>query len=60
MGGCLCKTTSNDLKRDMNNIIYSISCEYNVQCIGESGKPLHIQIGEHKKNIKNYKTDSSR
>lgn len=58
--GRLCRTTLNDLKMYMKNVIYSIPCECRVQYIGEAGKPLQVRIREHTKNVKEGKTISSR
>jgi hypothetical protein len=32
--------------------VYSIPCECGRSCIGETGRPLAVQLGEHRHNLK--------
>jgi hypothetical protein len=46
--------------QDMRQCIYSIPCECGRQYIGETGRPLGIQIGEHMNNLKQGLMEKSR
>jgi hypothetical protein len=46
--------------QDMRQCIYSIPCECGRRYIGETGRPLGVQIGEHMNNLKQGLMEKSR
>jgi predicted GIY-YIG superfamily endonuclease len=57
----LCKTNpNNNIKLESKNVIYSLPCECGKRYLGETGRPLGVRLAEHKKNVKEGKTNISK
>ena len=60
IGKFICYSSQGVPKLDSKNVIYSITRECGAQYIGETSRPLGVRIGEHMKNVKLGKTNTSR
>lgn len=60
LGNFICDITPKITTMESKNVIYSIPCECGAVYLGETGRPLGVRVGEHKKNVKEGKTFSSK